>query len=124
MTNNSFTLPGTDKRIAVVGRTGSGKTQFGAWILSNAAFDTMPYIMVDYKRDALLNEIPYVNEIGYKDKIGKSGLYVLHPNPHEDEEMEEFLWKIWAKENTGIYMDEGYMIPNKGAFSALLTQGR
>lgn len=119
-----FRFPTISKRIAIVGRNGTGKTQFAAWILSNAAFDQQPYVIIDYKRDELLNEIPYVEEIGYKDKIGKTGLYILHPNPSEEEDMEEFMWKIWEKEKTGLYIDEGYMVPNKGAFAALLTQGR
>jgi len=33
--------------------------------------------------------------------------------------------KIWANGRTGVYVDEGYMIPNKERwFRALLTQGR
>lgn len=43
--------------------------------------------------------------------------------------MEEWLWKVWARENVGLYFDEAFMLPNSGhsrlgAFQAILTQGR
>ena len=53
------------------------------------------------------------------------GIYVVHPNPGQEIEVEHFLWKIWECENTGIYIDEGVMIGNHNdAYRACLTQGR
>lgn len=108
-----------------MGRTGSGKTQFGAWLLSNVNFKKQPYVIIDYKRDDLLNEIDNVKEIDLKTIPKKNGLYKVHPRPDDEEEIEAFLWKIWERENIGVYIDEAYMIPKfSGAYSALLTQGR
>lgn len=121
----TFRLPRDDQRIAVMGRTGSGKTQFAAWLLSEASIDRMPWVIFNTKRDKLLLQIPHVEEIGLHEKVPKApGLYMVSPTPSEDEETEAFLWKIWTKEKTGVYADEAYMIPEKGAYNALLTQGR
>lgn len=114
--------------MTLIGRTGSGKTQAGAWVLSLAAFDRMPFIMIDYKGDELLNDIDYVKEIGIQEKPPKQpGLYILHARPDQAEEMEAFLWRVWEKERIGMYVDEVYALPKSGkspAGTALLTQGR
>lgn len=122
---NKFRLPRTDQRTAVFGRTGSGKTVFGTWLLSHAAFDQQPYIIVDYKGDKLLGQTGAV-EIGLKERIPKRpGLFIVHPRPKtDDDEMEAFLWKVWAQEDVGLFFDEMYVLPNKGALQAILTQGR
>ena len=58
-----FKLPSFKQRLAIIGRTGSGKTQAGAWILANAPFDKQPYVIVDYKGDDLLGAIDNVEQI-------------------------------------------------------------
>jgi hypothetical protein len=122
--DDEFLLPTASQRTVIVGRTGSGKTQFAAWLLSNAPFNHQPYIIVDYKRDALLNASRRINEIGYKDLPSYPGLYIIHPDPTHDEIMEQWLYRIWRKGHTGLFFDEAYMVPNKKAFPSLLTQGR
>lgn len=120
-----FSLPSNDERVSILGHTGSGKTQFGAWLLSYYDFDLYPFVIVDFKHDELLNSIEGIKEIGYKDKFNKPGLYIIHPSPDEDEEMEHFLWKIHTQQRTGLYIDEGYMIDRYSkAFQTILTQGR
>lgn len=120
----NFRLPNNTHRTAVIGRTGSGKTQFGAWLLAHAPFDRQPYVMVDYKGDELLGSIDRVREIGTKDVPKHPGLYVIRPLPSDENAVENWLWKIWQKERVGLYVDEGYALPDKGAFQAILTQGR
>lgn len=119
-------LPTTSQRVAIIGRTGSGKTRFGAWLLSRAAFDKQPYVVVDYKREELFSRLDRIKEIGPKETPKKPGLYIIRPGVGDDEAVENWLWKIWASEKTGLYIDEGYMLPQnpKGAFTAILTQGR
>lgn len=120
------TLPGPDKRIAVIGSTGSGKTFAGVFHLSVADFHIRPWIIFDFKGDALIGDIG-ATELDIRNAPPKSpGVYVVRPIPGEDDLIEAFLWKVWANENTGIYIDEGYMMPAKrgGAFIACLTQGR
>ena len=123
--DTKFRLPQNDQRCLIVGRTGSGKTQLGTWLLSLTDFDKRPWIIIDYKGDRLLNSTEVIPEIEPTSKPPKKpGLYIMHPLPHETEEVESFLWACWEKGNIGIYIDEGYMIPNGKALRALLTQGR
>lgn len=125
MSDPRFRLPTTSQRSAIVGRTGSGKTQYGFWQTSYAPFDRQPYYIVDYKRDHLLNSVDRIKEIGLHEKPPKQpGLYIVHPSPHEEAEVEAWLWKVWEKQRCGLYIDEGYMLPDKGALRAILTQGR
>jgi hypothetical protein len=129
-TENDFRLPTHQQRAAVFGRTGSGKTQFGFWLLSRAPFDRQPYVIVDYKRDDLLNESDRIRKIDFKTVPSEKGLYILHANPDDEIAMEDWLWKIWEHEKIGLFFDEAYMLPNSspaqkgGAFQSILTQGR
>lgn len=125
-----FRFPNRSQRVTIVGRTGSGKTYKGAWLLSNAPFTTQPYVIVDYKGDQLLNSVERIREIGLDEKLPKyPGLYIIKPSIHENDAMEDWLWRIHKRENTGLYFDEAYMLPNsgysrRGALQAILTQGR
>lgn len=123
---NGFRLPGPSHRVSLIGSTGSGKTQLGAWLLAKAAFDRMPYTIVDYKGDDLLNASDRIIELDLKETPKKPGLYIIHPRPKVDDDLvEDFMQRIWAQENSGFLFDEGYMVPQKGgAFNAILTQGR
>lgn len=119
-------LPTRNERIAIVGHTGSGKTVFAAWVLARAGnLSRTRWVVIDYKYDTLLNSIDKTRELSVNDHIpSKSGLYLVHPMPHQESQVEEFLWRVWRKENTGVYVDEAHMLPDKGALQALLTQGR
>lgn len=121
-----FKLPSIRDRVAIMGRTGSGKTQFGTWLLSQSPFDLQPYVVVDYKGDDLLNAIGRIREIGLDEHLPKHpGLYIIHPVPVDDDDaMEAWLRKAWKRESIGLYFDEAYMLPNKGALQGILTQGR
>lgn len=122
---HEFHIPKNTQRVTIVGRTGSGKTIFGGWLLSEAPFDRQPYIIVDYKYDELFEGLDRVTEIGLKDKPKKPGLYIVHPIPDSDDEaVEQFLWGIWRREKTGIFFDEYYNIPDTAPLRAILTQGR
>lgn len=127
-----FHLPKWDEHLAVIGQNGSGKTRLASWVLSNAAYDRMPYVIVDYKREPLFAQIDRIQLLGswrgrppWK-RPRSPGLYLLQPNPGEDQQLENFLYSVWRKGKCGIYFDEALMVPNQrdGAFQALLTQGR
>lgn len=121
-------LPTDQQRIAIVGRTGSGKTRAGMWHLSQRDFHNMRWVIVDYKGDDLIAASP-AQEIDFTKPIKKTmrenGLYVIRPLPEvDDEDVELFLRQIWMTGNTGVYVDEGYMLPDGVSLRGLLTQGR
>lgn len=123
---DEFQFPRGGEHTAVWGRTGSGKTQLGAFLLSKKNLKHSRNVIIDYKGDELLNSLERTREIGLNEVPQKPGLYILHSRPDLDEDTEAWLWKIWEQEDIGLYVDEGYMIPqaDKGAFAAILTQGR
>jgi hypothetical protein len=131
-----FRLPDDTKRLSIVGRTGTGKTLCGIWHLSNRSYDTMPWIVYDFKRDKSLAQIADLGkqmevgayQISLDDTPDRPGIYFVHPHPDDIEGVREQMFRIWERENTGVFVDEGYMVcgpknPNP-AFRTLLTQGR
>ena len=120
-----FTLPGTDDRTAVIGRTGSGKTQLGVWLLSKMPLASMPWVIIDYKGDELINAIGRAEQIGYDTIPSKPGLYILRVLPDDEELLSDWFRRVWEIGGIGIFIDEGYMIGQRDRwFNACLTQGR
>jgi len=120
----SINLPSSDNRTAVIGSTGSGKTQFSVWLLSVRDFITRPGVIFDFKGDKLLDALG-ATEIGLHTFPKEPGLYIIRPLPGDEMLVSEFFRKCWANENILIYIDEGYMVPkNDRWFRACLTQGR
>jgi len=124
-------LPDDTQRLSIVGRTGSGKTVAAVWHLSHAAFDVMPWVVYDFKRDSLLSQIGELDGAEHIDTDfipRRPGIYFVHPHPDDVELVQAQMWGIWAQENTGVYVDEGYMVcgpsNSNSAFRSLLTQGR
>ena len=85
-----FILPATDDRTAVIGRTGSGKTQLALWLLSRMPIDRMPWVIVDYKGDELVNAIDRAIPISYDVVPIQPGVYILRVLPGEEEKLSEF----------------------------------
>lgn len=120
-----FEPPRPNERTTVLGRTGSGKTQLATWLLSISDFHHKPWIIVDFKRDVLLNSVDRIKEIGLHETIpDKPGIFIVHPDPDDEDAIENFLRNVWRSEDVGIYFDELYMIPDGKGFRGLLTQGR
>lgn len=117
--------PGPDTRTAVVGRTGSGKTVAAVWILSRADFDERPWVILDYKNDALINSIARAEIITYDELPELPGIYILKVLPGDKDRVDEWFRTVWEHEEMGVLVDEGYMIdPRSEWFNACLTQGR
>jgi len=124
----------------IIGRTGSGKSQFAVHLLSFQNWDKQPWIIIDYKGDDIIRDLckQSMNKIKriYPDKEPpkKPGLYYMNPTPKIDDEIvEKWLFKVWEngrykkhnKHNgTGLFIDEGYQLPQRDGFDILLTQGR
>lgn len=120
----NFQLPTNQHRVAVMGSTGSGKTQFGFWLLSLAPFDKQPYIIFDYKRETLFTQTDRIKEIALGELPKQPGVYIVRMMPAQLSEVNDYLLKIWDHENVGVFFDEAYMLPDKDGLSAILTQGR
>lgn len=118
-------LPTDSQRISIIGPTGSGKTVVAVWHLSLRGYDSKPWIVYNFKDDKNIDDIPHVRHIGVEEIPIRPGVYVVHPKPHETAEVENQMWEIWARQNIGVYVDEGYMLgTNNRAFRSILTQGR
>lgn len=121
-----FYIPGPDSRTLIVGKTGTGKTYTAVWHLSTRDYMSRPWVIFDYKGDPLLGSID-AEELDILDNPpDEPGIYIVRPFPDDDDNLvNDFLKRIWVKGNTGIYIDEGYMVPSRsGPFKAILTQGR
>jgi hypothetical protein len=110
----------------VIGPTGSGKTVGGAWILSQQRFDKRPWVALDFKGEVLWDEVgePPMRNLKMGDMPGKRGLYRMSVRPDQEDDLEKWLWKVWHKENIGLFVDEVSLVPQKAAFKAVLRQGR
>jgi DNA helicase HerA-like ATPase len=118
------------ERTIVFGQSGSGKTIFSLWLLSTRNFHQMPWIIVDYKGDKNIRKIEELgaNEIRIdKSPPTKPGLYIVRPDVEEPRQMNDFLLRSWENEETGLYFDEGFMVPQNRpykAFDHIMNQGR
>jgi hypothetical protein len=124
-------LPDDTQRLSIVGRTGSGKTQAAAWHFSHSDFDVKPWIVYDFKRDALLGEIGNMEgtyHIDTNEVPARPGIYFVHPHPDDTEAVQDQLEGIWRQQHTGVLIDEGYMVSQSANshswLRTLLTQGR
>jgi len=118
-------FPQDNHRHAIIGATGSGKTQAALWHLSHRNFHLMPWLIYNFKNDESIDAIPGAVHIPTNEIPDSPGIYIAHPHPDDTELVEAQMWAVWSRGNTGVYVDEGYMIGrNNRAFRSLLTQGR
>ncbi|MGH7954348.1 MAG: hypothetical protein ACREOZ_00130 [Gloeomargaritales cyanobacterium] len=120
-------LPGPSNRTVVIGRTGSGKSHFGAWLLSTQNFDSMPWVIIDFKDEHtdIINQIERAIPIGFDTIPDRPGIYILKPMSHESAELEQWLWKVYYHTNIGLFFDEAFPVgQHNEAFNTILMQGR
>lgn len=124
--------PDDTQRFSIVGRTGSGKTVAATWFLGeHANWTEMPWVIYDFKRDSLLAKVGAMKgaeHISTDYVPRKPGLYFVHPHPDDTDEVNQHMKGIWEQQNTGVFIDEGYMVSNgmsgKSWLRTLLQQGR
>jgi len=119
-------LPGDQDRIAIIGATGSGKTHAAMWHMSLRNYDQKPWIIYDFKMEEFINEIPGAYHLDVNASVpDRPGIYIVQPHADQEDLVERQMWSIWAHENIGVFVDEGYMLGNNNrGFRMLLTQGR
>ncbi len=123
---NDFRFPTDQQRLVILGATGSGKTNAAMWHLSQRDFHVKPWIIYNFKNDELIDGIEGTQPLELGAPLPhRPGIYVVHPYPGQETEVDDQLTEIWKQEDTGVYVDEGFMIPrNSQGFRRLLTQGR
>lgn len=126
---DGFRFPAADQRVTILGATGSGKSTCGLWMLSHANFSKRPWIAIDFKREVIFDKVgfPPVQPLTLDVKAlpKKPGLYLVSPRPGQDDLLERFLWRVWERENIGLYVDEAMLMPDQSdSFAAILQQGR
>jgi hypothetical protein len=126
VSSRAVAQPNDRQRITIIGKTGSGKTQAALWQLANRSYTTRPWIVLDFKREPLINAIPYRQYMDVTGRLPKErGIYIVQPHPRDREEVEDLLERIWDREHIGLFVDEGYMLhAHSPGFQAILTQGR
>ncbi len=118
-------IPDETNRLAIVGATGSGKTQAALWQLSMRDIDSRPWIIFNWKMDKSIDGIPHAVATELEFIPTKPGVYIYHPHPDQKDEVESLMWEVWGRGGIGMYIDEGYMVGDRNpAFRAILTQGR
>lgn len=121
-------LPGPSNRTTVIGRTGSGKSQFATWLLSTQNFDRMPWVIIDFKDEHtdIINKIQGVTIIDYDVIPEHPGIYMLKPRSGEvKEEFSEWLDSVLEHGNIGLFFDEVFpMGQYNESFNTILMQGR
>ena len=123
--SEEFRLPRSDEHTTVVGRTGSGKTILGAWLLSEGDLETRPHVFVDFKHDDFMHSVREVRHLSPKERIKQPGLYMRSFLPHEQDAMQSFYWDMWHRGDVHLHTDEIYSVgKNCKAFNSIMMQGR
>jgi hypothetical protein len=102
MSDAQIRLPNRSQRLAVIGKTGSGKTVAATYHLALKPVDKERWVILDFKRDGLLNAIPGAQELALGKIPKRPGVYLVQPNPGQEEQVEQYLWDLWSEENIGI----------------------
>lgn len=134
---SGFIFPGPTDRVTVNGMTGSGKSTFAIWSFAESAdFDKRPWIFLDFKGEDIINQAlaeGIFKRLAIDEDLPKNaGVYVVNHNARDGQgPVAEFLWRVYEKGKTGLFLDEATMVPelrgegnSGGPFQSILSQGR
>jgi hypothetical protein len=128
---STITLPGTSNRTLIIGRTGSGKSYFGVWLLSMQNFDVMPWVIIDFKDEDsdIINQIDGLQYLSLYDALPKRpGIYIIKPTSGEIKDGSLAAWFQAVFDSgggIGLYIDEVFPIGQYNEpFNTILMQGR
>jgi hypothetical protein len=95
-------------------------------LLSKQRFEMRPWVALDFKGEEFWDLVgdPPMRELSLGKQPAKRGLYRMRVNPGQEDQLEDWLWSIWERENVGLFCDEVSLIPQRNAFKAVLRQGR
>lgn len=118
------------ERALILGKTGSGKTVIGAWLLSRSPGN---WVILNSKYDEFLSKIGPSVEWNVKDVLKglkKKQVVVAHPTSFEPDELDRTLFELCeTRQPVGVFVDE-LMYLHKGngragpGLMGLLTRGR
>lgn len=123
--------PDDTHRLVILGQNGTGKSVAGVAHLATRSYDVMPWVIVNYKRDQYIEQIPGVREIDpYGPIPSEAGLFMVRPEP-QDYSMDKMFTRAYmrgadnGRANVGFYIDETLDIGMRSqAFKRILSQGR
>lgn len=120
-----FSFPREGYHTAILGTTGSGKSTLGAHILSRRPFHLKPQFIIDFKHEEIFAKSQRIVEIDVNANLPtQPGVFIVRPRPDQQLEIEAWLERLWQQGNAGLYIDEGYLMPDKAWLRNVLAQGR
>jgi hypothetical protein len=122
-------MPDDSERLVIGGRTGGGKTMEAIHHLSQRSIGEIPWCVIDFKGDDLVARIPVSGAASIHDgPPGDPGVYVVRAEIEDHGKggpVDAFLTACYEQGNTGVLIDEGYMVGQHcRGLRLLLTQGR
>jgi hypothetical protein len=120
-----FQIPNNSERTTVMGMTGSGKTQGGAFLLAGQPFEQIPWVILNFKNEGMFyefNPFPLPNWIVPNDP----GIYMIDIDLDliDIEIVNDFLRAIKSRGSCGLFIDEGTELEHSKPLRSILTQGR
>lgn len=121
-------LPGPSNRSTVIGRTGSGKSQFATYLLARQNFDVMPWVIVDFKNESsdIINNISGALLIDDWSIPEEPGIYLIKPRSRDVKgDLSDWLEAVLEHGNIGLFFDEVFpMGQYNDSFNTIMMQGR